>query len=205
MMPMTQESDVPRERLVLRARTAYVLFGLVAVIVAAMAVDGFARGAAWQTLLVLPWFVAILWFIYLVLVRPCVVIDTQGVTVVNVFRRHRIPWPRLADAASRYQLSLTRDDGRTVSSWGAPTTGILGGRGSQGRLTASDAARLPGVRGFFERPTPTGESLRALEEMRARWAPGATDAAARSSWEWWTVIVSVLVVAACVWAVLVTR
>lgn len=197
MMRMTQDASPARERLVLRSRSAYLLFGLVALIVVAMAVDGFVRGAAWQTLLVLPWLVAILWFIYLVLLRPCAVVDAQGVTVVNVFRRHRIPWPRLAEVVSRYQLTLTRDDGRRVSSWGAPTTGVGGGR--------FGASRLPGMRSLVARPTPTGGTLSALEDMRARWAASAPDVPARSSWEWWTIAVSVLVAAACAWAVLVTR
>lgn len=183
MMRMSHESTEQRERLVLRARSAYLLFGLVAIIVVAMAVDGFARGATSQTLLVLPWLVAILWFVYLVLLRPCVVVDTNGLTVVNIVRRHRIPWPRLSTVSSRYQLTFTLDDGRTVSSWGAPA----------------------GVRRSRERPTATAGARNALEAMRARWSPGAADAPARSTWEWWPIVVSAVVVAACVWAAVATR
>lgn len=60
---------------------------------------------------------------YLVLARPALVVDDEGVTVANVFRTHRIPFGALVDVRVGGLTSIVATAAkreRTITSWNAP-------------------------------------------------------------------------------------
>jgi hypothetical protein len=123
-----------RNRTTLRSTSGYWILGVTALLMVFFIIDAVGRGAWGFALLALPWELLVVWLVYLVLVRPCIVIEPEQLTIVNVGRLHEIPWPRLEEATSRYQLTVLLRDGRKITSWGAPSAGLdrpslTGGRG----------------------------------------------------------------------------
>ena len=55
---------------------------------------------------------------HLLLIHPHVRIDERGVTVVNPLHRVLLPWARLDEVRSRWNLEVWSDDGRRVTAWG---------------------------------------------------------------------------------------
>jgi hypothetical protein len=120
------------------------LFGRVlAVIVCVMALLGIAGffitgdlgGAAryaWPILLV----GVLAWALYL---RPELVIEEHGVTVVNVFRTYFVPWPAIQHIETRFAVMLHTTDGK-VSVWASPAPGRHGAT----RVTRSDFTGISG-------------------------------------------------------------
>lgn len=60
--------------------------------------------------------VVLLW---LFIVRPCVVIHTEGVRIVNPLRTVDITWPMIEQIRSRWALELVAQ-GRRYTAWGVP-------------------------------------------------------------------------------------
>jgi len=150
------------ERLVLRSGGGVRLtIGYAAVAVLLLG-DAAIRGS-WETVLrALPWLALVGWLLVAVLVRPCVVARPDGLEVVDVVRRTRVPWDRIEQLVSRFQLRVHLDDGRVVRSWGAPTAGI--DRGPRD-------ATPPDARGRFRAMPP-------LDLVLARWRADHGDAEA---------------------------
>ena len=98
------------------------------------------------------WVVLVLAVVWSVFVRPAVVLDDEGVTVRNVLMDFHIPWARVTDTESRWNLKVFVGD-RGYTAWaisaqvGRPkaTAGGLFGNLSPGRLDryAGAAARPP--------------------------------------------------------------
>jgi hypothetical protein len=209
---------------VLRPASAPWTFGLVAAFLLWLFSDAVIRGAWEFAVSVLPWMLLILWLVYVVMLRPCVALGPDGITIVNVFRRHLIPWHLVDDFTTRFSLLVRLKDGSAIRSWGAPSTGIdrpfqTGSAG--GRFAMPEQPRASGVRrsGGTGResqrrlPDPTIGTI--IEGARDRWdttwtgdsaaptstapAPAAVAASGArvSRWEWWTIAVTLVLAAAC--------
>jgi hypothetical protein len=213
------------ERIVLRPASALWTFGIVAAFLLWLLTDAVIRGAWEYALSALPWLLLILWVVYVLLLRPCVALGPDGITIVNVFRRHRIPWKLVDDFTTRFSLLVRLTDGRAIRSWGAPSTGIdrpFQTGSPDSRFVAPEQPRAAGVRRSGRDATP-GRRLSQptigsiIEGARDRWdgrdeAASAGDRDPRavpqgpvglpepqgvSSWEWWTIGVTLVLAAAC--------
>ncbi|MFD3446420.1 PH domain-containing protein [Microbacteriaceae bacterium 4G12] len=212
------------ERIVLRPASSLWTFGIVAAFVLWLFVDAVLRGATEFALTALPWLLLILWTVYVLMLRPCVALGPDGITIVNVFRRHRIPWALVDDFTTRFSLLVRLKDGRAIRSWGAPSTGIdrpFQTGSSDARFAAPEPPRAAGVRrtgpgglgGPARRSEPTIGSI--IEGARDRWdaeptvreaasTSGAASSASSSTgrqrvsrWEWWAIAVTLVLAAAC--------
>ncbi|MGK9146561.1 hypothetical protein KXS11_02890 [Plantibacter flavus] len=159
-------------RTTLRSTSGYWILGVTAALMIFFVVDAISRGAWTFALQALPWELLVVWVVYLILVRPCIIVEPEQLTIVNVARVHDIPWPRMEEATSRYQLTVLLRDGRRITSWGAPTAGLdrpsmLGGRA--GRQGADHQERAAGVRrpGRAGNEGPTAVQL--IERSHERW------------------------------------
>lgn len=81
-------------------------------------------GAAWRFL---PPLLLAGWAIHLLLWRPRLLVDASGLTVVNILRKHRIPFAALKAVRVAQVVYLDTTAGR-IASWGAPGAGRLGSR-----------------------------------------------------------------------------
>jgi len=110
----------PDRLLVVRGRSGPWLLGGLVALAAYLVVDALARGYVADTLRTLPWLAALCWAVYLVLVHPCARLSSRGVVVVNVLRRHDVPWQHVSYVTYRSLVTIVLDDGRTLTCWGVP-------------------------------------------------------------------------------------
>ncbi len=111
-------------RTVLRGRFGLWVLGITAAAALYLVVDALARGYVGQTVATLPWVLLPLWVIYLLLVRPALVVTDRELVVVNVLRRHELDWGAVEDVQLRYQAKVELRDGTMVTAWGAPAVGL---------------------------------------------------------------------------------
>lgn len=107
--------------------------------------------------------------VYVLFWRPSVEVDDDGVTVRNLVRDVRIPWPRLDAVDTRYSLTL-ESDGRRYVAWAAPAPG----RSQALRQSRHDALALQSLgtnlqHGLRSSATPNSDSGGAALMVRARW------------------------------------
>lgn len=95
-------------------------------------------GVAW-TLQLAPWILLVLWLVYVASFASFVRTDAEAITVQNLLRRTRIPWPAVEDISIRLQLQITTTDGRRVSCLAGPSTV----RQRASARAASDDLRVP--------------------------------------------------------------
>lgn len=111
-----------RERTVMRTASGLWITGVLAALLLYMLLDALVRGEVRTALLALPWMVAAMAACAMLLVRPCIIVEHDALTIVNPWRTHVIPWRWIDDVQVRYQLVVTRTDGMRVTAWGSPTT-----------------------------------------------------------------------------------
>jgi hypothetical protein len=204
-----------QDRVVLRSRSSLVIFAVFALVGAGLTIDAIVRGALVFVVAALPWIIAAVWAAYVVLARPCIILRPDGVTVINVLRRHDLPWSAVDHVTSRYQLAFRLRNGRRIVSWGAPTAGLdqasISGSVGPFRTQEAQEMRTSGVRSGIGRAPLSRPSVHTIiESARDRWEAsesdspmGDTPAAPRSTWEWWTVAVTAAIAIACIVAALV--
>jgi len=149
--------------------------GMAALILASIAAllllgDAVVRAGWAEMLLLAPWLLLVVWFIYVAMFASHVSIDADGATVQNLLRIVRIPWARVSDVGVRYQVRFTLDDGRIVNAFGGP----VAGRPARPGVRAADnpRARIP-------------PALRDLELIREQWLAAAeTGSTTRVSRRW---------------------
>lgn len=157
------------ERVVIRGRSGWWITGALAALCLYLLVDAAVRGA-WTTVLVsLPWLAAVVSACWALLVRPCVVVTPEGLLVVNIARTHLVPWAEIDELHVRYQLLVTRTDGRRLQAWGSPTTE------RSRRVTRTDA------KGGAAKPFV--EVVEVIEQARDEVGTVAAEAWTRFSWE----------------------
>ncbi len=81
-----------------------------------------------------PLFVLLSTLVYATCWRPLVAVRPGSVLIRNVVRDVEIPWAAIAEVTTRYALTLTITDGRTISAWAAPAPS----RFSTARVTRAD-------------------------------------------------------------------
>jgi hypothetical protein len=173
-------SAEPRRRVTLRATGGYWILGVTAALVLFFVVDAVSRGAWTFALAALPWELLAVWVVYVVLVRPCVVVEPAKLSIVNIGRVHEIPWTRVDSITSRFQLSVILDDGRRIVSWGAPSVGLdrpsILGDSSRRRQGVDHQDRASGVRdggrGDAAQAVP---AARLIEQAHEQWGEVTPD------------------------------
>ncbi len=145
------DSASPR---VFRAPSGTVALILASIVTLLLLVDAVVRAGWVEMLLLAPWMLLVLWFIYVTTFLSHVAIDAEGATVQNLLRVARIPWGRVDDIGIRYQVQFTLDDGRTVSAFGGPVAGRPPRPGL--RPDPSPRSRIP-------------PALRDLDLIREQW------------------------------------
>jgi len=144
--------------------------------------------------------------------HPSLRVQEHGITVVNVFRTHFVPWPNITAIETRYSLTL-RTVGGVVRVWATPAPGrhrTLGlarkdfdgvgesALGEHGSLRPSDAISTPTgnlaqvIRGHWERLRDAGAFARGVDPE-----------ASAVTWHWATIAVIAALAAATVIGLLV--
>lgn len=103
-----------------RSVASVLSFGAVVALAVFVLVDALARGHVLFALRWTPAMLFLVWLFWLLLWRPTVAVDADGVTVVNVARTARIPWSRIERVQAGPQLRLLLRDGRRIDCWGGP-------------------------------------------------------------------------------------
>lgn len=98
----------PRSNVVFAVMTA-----AAAILVAVASIQGGEPGRF------LPWAVALAAAGWAVFVRPAVIVDDDGVTLVNPLRTVQVPWTALINVTTKYAMTLYTPGGKYVA-WAAP-------------------------------------------------------------------------------------
>lgn len=169
------------QRIVLRGTSGYWFCGIAALIMIVLLADAALRGAWDVVTTALPWMVLIVWAMYLVLVRPAVIVEPELLRVRNIFRDHDIAWKSITDFGTRFQLTIFLEGGRKIAAWGGPKITVgrpkLGSKGHE--------------------PAPLADDV--IRDARLMVGPGrsADRSATRSTWDLITIAVTAVVVLAC--------
>ena len=173
----------PRERSrTIRGNAGLVWLLLAAAVVAFLLGDVLIRGSAEQAVLIAPWLLLPLWFVWTFLYAPSVVADPSGAIVRNPLRSTDIPWTAVQSIVLKWQAAFVLESGRTIQAWAIP-------------------AGKPTRRGV---PHPSERETEILRELHEQAADGAVPAGGtapvgrvRTSWNAPQLIVLALLV---VWA-----
>lgn len=149
-----------------RPRSNIVFAAATALLVVVVIVAGVQAGDALQFL---PWALALAAAGWAVFVRPAVVIDDDGVTLVNPFRSVQVPWAALINVTTRFAATL-QTPGGNYAAWAAPGPGrhaVRSATNSDVRAVAGASAGPGQAIGLGDLPTaPSG--LVAFQ-IRRRW------------------------------------
>jgi hypothetical protein len=149
-------------RKVLRPTSGYWLAGTLTAIVLFFSIDALVRLDFGYLLTALPWQLLAIWVLYVLLVRPCVVLVPEHLRVINLFRRHDIAWPAIDRFGGRYQLIVFLRDDKKIACWGAPSTGL--DRRIPNDLTASAGYASSRLRGRRSRRTTGAATVDILRD-----------------------------------------
>jgi hypothetical protein len=189
---------------VLRPTSGYWLAGTLTAIMLFFAIDAVVRLDLKYLLTALPWQLLAVWGLYLLLVRPCVVLVPEYLRVINLFRRHDIAWPAIDRFGGRYQLIVFLLDGKKISWWGAPSTGL--DRRIDGDLTASAGYASSRLRGRRSRRTTGAATVDIVRDAMNDLAIDTSSAQATvvTTIERRVILISAVIVVLCVADGLVT-
>jgi hypothetical protein len=95
--------------------------GLVALLGLFLLGDAAVRGSWDVVLTALGPIATLVWILWVLTYRPCIVLDDGALTVVNPLRRTRVPWGAVADVRLRWQIVVESEDGRRIQCWGGPS------------------------------------------------------------------------------------
>lgn len=174
--------EVTRE---IRPTSGRVWLILTAVLMVGLLIDTVVRGGWEQALLIAPWPLALLWFIYVFVYAPHVRADDTGITVHNVLRITRAPWAAVDDLVMRWQLEIRltpEAGGRTIQAWGVPA------RRPRGRM----------------RDQPADVEAEILREMKLNTDADPTRTQVVRSWDLLGVVAFVVIAAWAAIAIAVT-
>jgi hypothetical protein len=100
-----------------------------------------------------------------ILWSPSVTVDDDGVQVVNIAMRYRVPWAALIHVDTRYALQL-HTPGRRIAVTAAPAPGAAGSLRAARAHRRSEDATTPQIR---PGELPSTDSGRAAAMVRTRW------------------------------------
>ncbi len=156
---MTRVSTAPPGDVrVFRAPSATVGAIVAALVAAALLVDAGIRAGLGETLLLAPWVLLVLWFVYVLVYAPHIRTDSAGVRVHNVLRIAEFPWTAVRDIELRWQVRFRLNSGVDVASFGGPVAGRPG---------------RPPLRLGGERREPP--AVRDMELLREQWITATQD------------------------------
>ncbi len=158
-----------------------------------------------QLLLFSPTAALVCFLVYALFWRPRLVVDADGVTLVNVLRDVRIPFSRIRSVQTRYTMTVETEEGE-FASWSAPAPGRTSAM-SLSRREAS-GANLMGAdlsQGISASTAPNTDSGSAALLVRHRWQvwgersrAGAPDERVSSTWNWLVLLTLVVLTTATV-------
>lgn len=112
--------DARPDRRVYRSRSGMVALVIAGAITLFLLGDAALRSGVGGMLLLAPGILLVDWIIFAVLFVPKVQTDAHGVTVINPLRCAEVPWGRVRDITTRWQLTLHLDDGSQIAAFGGP-------------------------------------------------------------------------------------
>lgn len=148
---------------VLRAPSGTIAMIVSGVVALFLLGDAVLRAGWGETLLLAPWVLLAVWFVYLFVYASVIETDAGAVTVQNFLRRTRVPWGTVSDIRLRYQVVFVFGEGRELRAFGGP---VAGRPGRPSRTRADGARREP-------------PALHEVETIKRRWE-AAVDAGAPS-------------------------
>ncbi|NHC43907.1 hypothetical protein [Motilibacter aurantiacus] len=158
------------------------------VVAAILLVDTLVRGTGFQRLVVTEVLALISLSFYALGYRPAVLQDDDALTLVNVVRDIRVPWPRIQHLGGKWSLEVRTDRGTFVAYASAPR--------KRRHLARDRVAEAAGV----EEPRRRGsEALTA--RLISRWEQRrelAPDGEVVVTWRWDVIVPAVVLVAALV-------
>jgi hypothetical protein len=114
----------------MRSATAVITFWVGAVVLLVAVGIAFAQ-ADWRLFWVLLGPSLLLaWIFWIALFRPAVHYDQVGAVVINIGRRHVLPWDHVTNVRQGISLTFDLDTGKSVQAWGVPAPrrpGIIAG------------------------------------------------------------------------------
>jgi len=193
-VPGTKEATVAEkaEKKVYRLPGPQVMWWVWVVFVAANLLDLAIQGHNYESLQIAVGLLAITGLVYACTLRPRVIADAGGLTMINPLRDYRIPWPRIAEIylAESVQFKCSEGDGasgKTLHSWALYSprkaklkADIRGRRWERGAVrglgTIQMARRLPETTGIVPnlveirliRRLPAHHRLALKRDLRAR-------------------------------------
>ncbi|MER7796635.1 hypothetical protein [Microbacterium sp. NPDC096154] len=181
---------------ILRAPTG--LFWLVGVAAVAVLLlgDVVVRGGGEQALLIAPWLLVPVWFVYVFFYAPHVAVDARRVRVHNVLRAVELPWAAVDDIVMRWQLEFHLTEAARAAN---PAAG-----GRKGVVLAWSFTRRGRGRAAARVAEETDDTLDVLRGLRASAEP-QPDARPTVSWDIPAIVTGVVIAAWCVVALVVTR
>ncbi len=124
-----------------------------ALVALALLVDAAVRAGMGEMLILAPWVLLVLWFVYVLVYAPHIRTDASGVRVHNLLRIVEFPWSAVLDIELRWQVRFRLSSGQDVASFGGPVAGRPG--------------RPPLRFGGGERREPP--ALRDMDLLREQW------------------------------------
>lgn len=104
-----------------RNRGGVALLVICSVLSAVMLIDAAVRADVGTALLLAPWMLLVLWFVYVVGVASRVRAQRDGVFVQNLLRTTFAPWARVQRIDMRWQIEIALDDGSRLTCFGGPS------------------------------------------------------------------------------------
>jgi hypothetical protein len=197
--PGTKEATVA-EKKVYRLPGPQVVWWVWLVFVAGNLLDLAIQGHDYESLQIAVGLLAITGLVYACTLRPRVIADAGGLTMINPLRDYRIPWPRLAEIymAESVQFKCSEGDGvsgKTLHSWALYSprksrlkADIRGRRWERGATSRPGGyGRMPEEGRDAERRTAT-EFMAKEIDARAKEAveKGAEGGRVEGHWAWWS-------------------
>jgi hypothetical protein len=205
----TQEPVVPAaatgpagqaEKKVYRLPGPQLLWWVWVVFVAANLADLAIQGHDYESLQIAVGLLAITGLVYACTLRPRVIADAGGLTMINPLREYRIPWPRVSEIylGESVQFRCSAGDGvsgKTLHSWAlysprksrlkADIRGRRWERGSSSR--PGGYGRMPEEAREASRRTATEFMAREIDaKAKDAVASGASGGRVEGRWAWWT-------------------
>lgn len=152
----------------------------------------------------LPSLLVAAWALYVMLWRPRLLVTSDGLTVVNILREHRIPFSALKSIRVGQNVTLETTAGR-IGSWGAPSAGKLGSRRDARSKGIPGAPVLSPTQAGIQRAWDAWEQLEG-DTLKPELARASADGSAiagptprvESRWSVAVAVVSMVLVLLCV-------
>jgi hypothetical protein len=197
--PVTKEATAA-EKKVYRLPGPQVMWWVWVVFVAGNLLDLAIQGHDYESLQIAVTLLALTGLVYACTLRPRLIADADGLTMINPLRDYRIPWPRIAGIylAESVQFKCSEGDGasgKTLHSWALYSprkarlkSDIRGRRWERGPTSRPGGyGQMPEERHDVARRTAT-EFMAKEIDARAKEAveKGAEGGRVEGHWAWWS-------------------